>query len=195
VCPSGLGGPTCSQVVDCTGNVVPVGQTPLKIDICGVCGGNGTTCIGCDGIPFGEQYDACGVCGGNGQSCFNPCPGTSCSECLQFDACSWCNSDKKCHVSTYTGCGATFTKNCALLLSPPAIIGTALGTAAIVGIVIGAVIFLALGAIGAKKSYDVWLKKRAPLSGANANPLYNDDGRSGINPLHADASRIELKKF
>lgn len=28
------------------------------IDICGVCGGNGTTCIGCDGIPnSGKTYD------------------------------------------------------------------------------------------------------------------------------------------
>jgi hypothetical protein len=54
---------------------VPAGDTPKKIDICGICGGNGTSCIGCDGIPFGKIYDACGICGGDGSTCYNPCPG------------------------------------------------------------------------------------------------------------------------
>ena len=35
-------------------------------DVCGVCNGTGTSCIGCDGIPnSGHIVDQCGVCGGN----------------------------------------------------------------------------------------------------------------------------------
>jgi len=191
ICPSGFAGATCNEIVDCTGEPVPQGQTPKKLDICGVCGGNGTSCIGCDGIPFGKQYDKCGICGGDGSSCYNPCPGTSCSQCVSTDTCSWCNSDKKCYPNTHSGCGATFTSNCALLLSTPAIVGTALGAAAIAGIVIGAAIFFALGALGAKKSYDVWMSKRGDLNAATRNPLYNDSGMSGVNPLHEG---LEMKK-
>ena len=41
-------------------------------DRCGVCEGDGTSCLDCFGVPFGSaQYDRCGVCGGNGQSCIN----------------------------------------------------------------------------------------------------------------------------
>lgn len=35
-------------------------------DACGVCGGNSSSCRGCDGVPnSGLEYDACGVCGGS----------------------------------------------------------------------------------------------------------------------------------
>ena len=37
-------------------------------DICGECGGNGTSCLGCNGIPFAVE-DACGVCMGDNSSC------------------------------------------------------------------------------------------------------------------------------
>jgi hypothetical protein len=36
-------------------------------DACGVCGGNNTTCTGCDGVPnSGKKIDDCGTCGGSG---------------------------------------------------------------------------------------------------------------------------------
>ncbi len=32
-------------------------------DACGVCGGNGSACAGCDGVPrSGAELDRCGVC-------------------------------------------------------------------------------------------------------------------------------------
>ena len=32
-------------------------------DICGLCGGNGTSCLGCDGKPYSNAtYNLCGVC-------------------------------------------------------------------------------------------------------------------------------------
>ena len=41
-------------------------------DVCGVCGGNGSTCLGCDGVPLAEGgavEDSCGKCGGADYSC------------------------------------------------------------------------------------------------------------------------------
>ncbi|EGG24198.1 hypothetical protein DFA_06345 [Cavenderia fasciculata] len=41
--------------------------TDAKVDVCGVCGGAGKSCVGCDGVPFsGKVVDVCGTCGGNG---------------------------------------------------------------------------------------------------------------------------------
>ena len=42
-----------------------------SLDICGVCGGQNSTCVGCDGSPAsGVNIDSCGVCGGNDCGCF-----------------------------------------------------------------------------------------------------------------------------
>eukprot|EP01062_Namystynia_karyoxenos_P003747 TRINITY_DN11331_c0_g5_i2.p1 TRINITY_DN11331_c0_g5~~TRINITY_DN11331_c0_g5_i2.p1 ORF type:complete len:3357 (+),score=904.29 TRINITY_DN11331_c0_g5_i2:7868-17938(+) len=39
-------------------------------DVCGVCGGDNSSCKGCDGVPLsGKLNDSCGVCGGDGSSC------------------------------------------------------------------------------------------------------------------------------
>lgn len=39
-------------------------------DQCGVCGGDGSSCIGCDGlVNSGAVYDVCGVCNGDASSC------------------------------------------------------------------------------------------------------------------------------
>jgi len=43
-----------------------------KVDACGVCNGDGSTCAGCDGVPnSGKKFDACSVCGGSGS--FDKC--------------------------------------------------------------------------------------------------------------------------
>ena len=40
------------------------------VDECGLCGGDGSTCAGCDGVPnSGIKLDRCGVCGGDGSTC------------------------------------------------------------------------------------------------------------------------------
>ncbi len=49
VCVGQFGGPNCNFTKDCTGNFTN-GRTPKVIDACGICGGNGTSCIGCDGV-------------------------------------------------------------------------------------------------------------------------------------------------
>jgi hypothetical protein len=53
----------------------------LILDECGVCGGDNTSCAGCDGIPnSGTELDQCGVCGGDG---------TSCLGCTDAEACNY----------------------------------------------------------------------------------------------------------
>jgi len=40
------------------------------IDVCGMCGGDGTSCLDCKGVPYGKtEIDRCDVCGGDGSSC------------------------------------------------------------------------------------------------------------------------------
>ena len=41
-----------------------------QFDICEECGGDGTSCLDCDGVPNGGKVrDACGNCGGDGSEC------------------------------------------------------------------------------------------------------------------------------
>jgi len=43
---------------------------PTFLDGCYVCGGDNSSCAGCDGIPFsGLVYDYCGVCNGDSTRC------------------------------------------------------------------------------------------------------------------------------
>ena len=47
-------------------------------DLCGVCGGDGKTCMGCDGVPNSAfRYDACGLCGDPASVEFN----ATCKDC------------------------------------------------------------------------------------------------------------------
>jgi hypothetical protein len=50
---------------NCTGCDGVLGSN-ARFDICGVCKGRDTTCLGCDGVPskFPRQIDGCGICGG-----------------------------------------------------------------------------------------------------------------------------------
>jgi len=58
-----------------------------------------------------------------------------------------------------------------------------LALAAIILAVLGVVAIVAL--LGGKKGYDVYLKNRGNMTGANTNPLYNAQGMSGTNPMYA----------
>lgn len=62
------------------------------IDICNVCGATGTSCLGCDSLPFsGKTVDQCGICGGDGKSCLG-CDGVVSSKKV-VDRCNVCGGD------------------------------------------------------------------------------------------------------
>ena len=68
------------------------------LDECGVCGGDDSSCAGCDGRPnSGAELDACGVCGGDDSSCLG-CDGVPLPKGgKQRDACGTCGgSDDSC---------------------------------------------------------------------------------------------------
>lgn len=66
-----------------------------RLDACGVCSGDNSTCEGCDGVPLsGAVYDACGDCLLPRDKAFN----TSCADCagepngpLRIDLCGECH--------------------------------------------------------------------------------------------------------
>jgi hypothetical protein len=77
-----------TSCLDCAGT--PFGDKEL--DACGVCGGDGLGCRGCDDVPnSNKMLDACGVCDGDGSSCAG-CDGVSNSGKV-VDACGVCGGD------------------------------------------------------------------------------------------------------
>lgn len=69
----------------CDGSIGPIG--PI-LDICDVCGGDGLSCVDCDGVPYGPNLpDECGVCHGNSNTCLNGIVGDNfISDCfVQFN--------------------------------------------------------------------------------------------------------------
>ena len=45
-------------------------DSAFGLDVCNVCDGNGTSCLGCDGVPFSNAtFDYCATCGGNNTAC------------------------------------------------------------------------------------------------------------------------------
>lgn len=80
-----------------------------KTDACGVCGGDGKSCAGCDGVAnSGKTFDPCSVCGGDGSfdQCGKCLPASdlfrnkSCAGCdgiansgKEKDACGVCGGD------------------------------------------------------------------------------------------------------
>src|SRR4051812_19711664 len=103
----------CSEILGCDGQVQTPDSLPV-LDVCNVCNGNGTTCLGCDAIPYGKKKDQCGVCGGNGDSCYNQCNYVECGECLSNERCEWCDSLKLCTYTTKIGnytCTSGFKKD------------------------------------------------------------------------------------
>ncbi len=73
----------CSTLVPLNGNVV---------DLCGVCGGDSSSCKDCRGVPNGTAtYDLCGVCAGDNSSC-KDCRGEP-NGSSKLDACGVCGGD------------------------------------------------------------------------------------------------------
>jgi len=181
---------TAIQCLGCSLND-PVAQ----VDICGVCGGNGTACLGCDGLIYTTspvlQFDVCGVCGGNNESCLDclghPIPpgknGTT------YDVCGVCNGTG----TTCLGCdhlpnSGTVMSNCPTPVcgGPPCSNLTAaivaLASVAVVGIILAIIaVILLCGAGAAMATADAELiEKEANL---HDNPLYEEAKRKFDNPL------------
>ncbi|KNC54105.1 uncharacterized protein AMSG_09879 [Thecamonas trahens ATCC 50062] len=75
VCVASCDNSTLTPVVfDCAGicnGSAFVDSCGVFADLCGVCGGDDSTCAGCDGL--GGTIDVCGVCAGNGSTCALSC--------------------------------------------------------------------------------------------------------------------------
>lgn len=60
------------SVAPCLKDCNSVINGSATFDICGICQGNGTSCLDCAGTAFGTaSLDRCNVCNGDGQSCLN----------------------------------------------------------------------------------------------------------------------------
>jgi len=82
--------PACQSFLDCNGQC---GGTAV-LDVCGVCEGQGDTCLGCDGEPnSGKVLDECEVCGGDDSTCLG-CDGVKNSGKV-LDVCGDCDGDGK----------------------------------------------------------------------------------------------------
>ncbi|MBK8256439.1 MAG: hypothetical protein IPK82_27695 [Polyangiaceae bacterium] len=89
----------CGGVGDSCAGCDKIPNSGVTLDECGVCGGDGSSCVGCDGVPnSGLVVDGCGVCGGDGSSCPG-CDGVMGSQVFA-DVCGVCGGDG----STCEGC-------------------------------------------------------------------------------------------
>ena len=82
-------------------------------DVCGVCNGDGTSCLGCDGVPFsGKTFDVCGICDGDGSSCLGcnglPIPAGG----LLNDTCGVCGGPDIAPGSCNTTCAPSAYYDC-----------------------------------------------------------------------------------
>jgi len=123
--------------------------------------------LNCANIPriakfIGTCYEA--LCSNAEGGCYlSQLPGTT------IDSCGVCNGNNEC-----------------VIVPLPSNVPYVIGGALLAVIIIGSVIFgVALAAFGGKKGYDIWLKRRNNMSGASTNPLYNDNGLSGTNPMYS----------
>jgi len=80
VCTGGVSGVEFNRNKDCAGQCFGAHKPsdlachcPTYLDACYVCGGDNSSCSGCDGVPYsGLNYDYCGVCKGtNTRCCFS----------------------------------------------------------------------------------------------------------------------------
>eukprot|EP01106_Pelomyxa_sp_JSP_P016867 TRINITY_DN650_c0_g1_i5.p4 TRINITY_DN650_c0_g1~~TRINITY_DN650_c0_g1_i5.p4 ORF type:complete len:157 (-),score=63.33 TRINITY_DN650_c0_g1_i5:112-582(-) len=130
-------------------------------DGCGVCGGDNSSCMGCDGqLNSRKVYDPCGVCGGN-MSCV-ACDGVMWSGTV-VDVCGKCGGNA---TGNATACNAD-TITTSLIVT---------------GTVIGVTLFVALAAVIAFFLY------KHLMFGANwyiPNVLAGEDGEVGQrNPIY-----------
>jgi len=87
-------------------------------------------------------------------------------------ACSVCDNT--------TGCGGG---NCPSGF-PLVQVAAGISAGVIAGVAIAGAAVVAIGALGSKKGYDAYMKYKNSMETATSNPLYTDNGLTGINPLH-----------
>jgi len=166
---------TIDTCVPATGCVhTNISCNPNNTCIQGLC----NTVSGCYYQPFncltipriakfiGTCYQA--LCSPSMNGCYlNQLPGTT------IDQCGVCNGNNGC-------------KN---FIQLPSNVPLVIAGGSLAAIVVGAILlFIAIAAFGGKKGYDIWLAHRNNMSGASTNPLYNDSGMTGRNPMYS--SRI-----
>jgi hypothetical protein len=86
-------------------------------------------------------------------------------------ACSGCDPNKGCLACPGSG------------FNLPAAVG-GISAGVIAGIVIASVVGAVIFGVGSKKGYDVYMKHKDNMSAAVDNPMYQDHGLTGTNPLH-----------
>jgi len=88
---SGTGSYIAADWADCT--------CPSGLDECGICGGDNSSCLDCNGVPNGDaEIDECGICGGDNSTC------TDCLGEINGSAIEDCNNE--CEGSAYyDNCG------------------------------------------------------------------------------------------
>jgi hypothetical protein len=88
--------------------------------------------------------------------------------------------------STVDSCGVCNGHNECVIVPIPSNVPYVIGGALLAVIIIGSIVVCAaLVGFGGKKGYDIWLAHRNNMSGASTNPLYNDNGMSGSNPMYS----------
>jgi hypothetical protein len=143
----------------------------VKKDICGVCGGTNSTCVGCDGVlNSGAKYDLCGVCNGNGS----------------FDACHRCyqpNDPQRVDNGNYDYCGVClpygspkWNKTCAGCdgqpYSPPCKgSSSSISTGGAIAIVLVCLAVIGVGVYFAFRSYKNKMEKHIDLLLRQYQPL------------------------
>jgi hypothetical protein len=78
---------------------LPTSTSPTRIefpcnrfDVCGICNGDGVSCLDCKGDPHGDaEYDRCDVCDGDGDSCLD-CARVPFGN-ARYDVCDVCKGD------------------------------------------------------------------------------------------------------
>ena len=101
------------EFCDCDGNI---------LDQCGICGGDNSLCLGCDGIPnSGLVNDECGVCAGSGEDVDQDDLCDDLDDCIGiYDSCGICNGpgilDGNCdclgNIDLGCGCGEIGPSGC-----------------------------------------------------------------------------------
>jgi len=112
-------------------------------------------------------------------------------DCLTGSGCRWCKSDSTCADTEHNfACTDDDWLDgdqtaCAVLGDLTVAEAAGLGAGVIAAIVIGVAAFVVISAVGSKKGYDIWMKHKENIDGAQSNPMYTDNGRTGNNPFYS----------
>lgn len=176
-----------NRCVDCRG--IPGGGS--VVDACGICGGDGTTCVGCNPLdPYNLAYqvDACGVCLLPTDPLFN----TTCAGCdgrpnsgLQNDACGVCNGNNTClgcdgvaySNLTFDNCSVCGGNGSSCIVIPPPLSPAVAASIAVGLAVFFALVVIAILAVIARLAKNKIDERKFMNAFAAGNAI-------GTNPLH-----------